>query len=150
MRALALHADVIVFTSRVWQTNCTAVRAGEEGFVIDSPVLMAPTALSATIDGLSSAPWVRMRSASEALTVLPPEGANLPFPTFAFAPDGKRLACATIDRLYVWNLANGDLTCELPYQLHVGGQLCFTSPDHVTIVTSVPSRFTFAFPMGTT
>ncbi len=38
MRVLALHADVIVFVSRVWQTTCTAVRAGEEGFLIDSPV----------------------------------------------------------------------------------------------------------------
>ncbi len=38
MRALALHADVIVFISQFWQTTCTAVRSGEEGFVIDSPV----------------------------------------------------------------------------------------------------------------
>ncbi len=38
MRALALHTDVIVLVSRVWQTTCTAVRSGEEGFVIDSPV----------------------------------------------------------------------------------------------------------------
>ncbi|MBV9195756.1 MAG: MBL fold metallo-hydrolase [Solirubrobacterales bacterium] len=38
MRVLALHRDVIVFISRVWQTTCTAVRAGGEGFVIDSPV----------------------------------------------------------------------------------------------------------------
>jgi glyoxylase-like metal-dependent hydrolase (beta-lactamase superfamily II) len=38
MRALGLHRDVIVFISRVWQTTCTAVRAGEEGFVIDSPI----------------------------------------------------------------------------------------------------------------
>jgi glyoxylase-like metal-dependent hydrolase (beta-lactamase superfamily II) len=38
LRVLAVHADVIVFVSRVWQTTCTAVRAGEEGFVIDSPV----------------------------------------------------------------------------------------------------------------
>ncbi len=38
MRALALHADVIVFVSDVWQTTCTAVRGGSEGFVIDSPV----------------------------------------------------------------------------------------------------------------
>jgi glyoxylase-like metal-dependent hydrolase (beta-lactamase superfamily II) len=38
VRVLALHADVIVFTSRVWQTTCTAVRAADEGFVIDSPV----------------------------------------------------------------------------------------------------------------
>jgi glyoxylase-like metal-dependent hydrolase (beta-lactamase superfamily II) len=38
MRAVSLHADVLVTTSRVWQTSCTAVRSGEEGFVIDSPV----------------------------------------------------------------------------------------------------------------
>jgi glyoxylase-like metal-dependent hydrolase (beta-lactamase superfamily II) len=38
VRVLALHGDVIVFISRVYQTTCTAVRAGDEGFVIDSPV----------------------------------------------------------------------------------------------------------------
>jgi glyoxylase-like metal-dependent hydrolase (beta-lactamase superfamily II) len=38
MRAVTLHPDVLVVTSRVWQTNCTALRAGDEGFVIDSPV----------------------------------------------------------------------------------------------------------------
>jgi glyoxylase-like metal-dependent hydrolase (beta-lactamase superfamily II) len=38
LRALSVHADLIVFISRFWQTTCTAVRAGEEGFVIDSPV----------------------------------------------------------------------------------------------------------------
>lgn len=38
MRAVAVHADVIVFVSDVWQTTCTAVRSGEEGFVIDSVV----------------------------------------------------------------------------------------------------------------
>ena len=38
MRALALHADVLVFVSDVWQTTCTAVRSGDEGFVIDSLV----------------------------------------------------------------------------------------------------------------
>jgi glyoxylase-like metal-dependent hydrolase (beta-lactamase superfamily II) len=38
MRALSVHSDLIVFISRFWQTTCTAVRAGDEGFVIDSPV----------------------------------------------------------------------------------------------------------------
>ena len=38
MRVTALQSDVLVFVSDVWQTTCTAVRAGEEGFVIDSPV----------------------------------------------------------------------------------------------------------------
>jgi glyoxylase-like metal-dependent hydrolase (beta-lactamase superfamily II) len=39
MRVVSLHPDVILLTSRIWQTNCTIVRAGEECFVIDSPVL---------------------------------------------------------------------------------------------------------------
>lgn len=39
MRVRALHPDVLVATSRVWQTTCTALRAGGEGFVVDSPLL---------------------------------------------------------------------------------------------------------------
>lgn len=39
MRAVAVHEDVVVVVSAVWQTTCTAVRSGDEGFVIDSPVL---------------------------------------------------------------------------------------------------------------
>ncbi len=38
MRALSVHADLIVFISQYWQTTCTALRAGDEGFVIDSPI----------------------------------------------------------------------------------------------------------------
>ena len=38
MKVLAVNADLIVLISRFWQTTCTAVRAGDEGFVIDSPV----------------------------------------------------------------------------------------------------------------
>jgi glyoxylase-like metal-dependent hydrolase (beta-lactamase superfamily II) len=39
VRAIGVHADVVVVTSRIWQTTCTSVRAGGEAFVIDSPVL---------------------------------------------------------------------------------------------------------------
>ncbi len=39
MRVVAVDPDVIVVISAIWQTTCTAVRAGDEGFVIDSPVL---------------------------------------------------------------------------------------------------------------
>ena len=39
MRVVGVHPDVIVATSRVWQTTCTAIRAGREAFVVDSPVL---------------------------------------------------------------------------------------------------------------
>jgi glyoxylase-like metal-dependent hydrolase (beta-lactamase superfamily II) len=38
MRVSALNSDVLVFVSDAWQTTCTAVRSGDEGFVIDSPV----------------------------------------------------------------------------------------------------------------
>lgn len=53
MRAVALHADVLVFVSEVWQTTCTAVRGGDEGFVIDSPVY--PEELRALPDVLEQA-----------------------------------------------------------------------------------------------
>jgi glyoxylase-like metal-dependent hydrolase (beta-lactamase superfamily II) len=53
MRAVALHSDVIVFVSDVWQTTCTAVRGGDEGFVIDSPVY--PEELRALPDVLEQA-----------------------------------------------------------------------------------------------
>jgi glyoxylase-like metal-dependent hydrolase (beta-lactamase superfamily II) len=39
LRVIGLHADVLVATSRIWQTTCTIVRNGDECFVIDSPVL---------------------------------------------------------------------------------------------------------------
>jgi glyoxylase-like metal-dependent hydrolase (beta-lactamase superfamily II) len=56
MRAVAVHEDVIVFVSDVWQTTCTAVRGGDEGFVIDSPVY--PEELRALPDVLDQAGFV--------------------------------------------------------------------------------------------
>ena len=38
MRAVGLHADVVVATSRAYQTTCTLVRNGGEAFCIDSPI----------------------------------------------------------------------------------------------------------------
>jgi glyoxylase-like metal-dependent hydrolase (beta-lactamase superfamily II) len=38
MKVVAVDADVIVFVSAFWQTTCTAIRSGEEGFLVDSPV----------------------------------------------------------------------------------------------------------------
>lgn len=37
MRVLAVHPDVIVVSSRLWQTSATAIRAGEEALLVDSP-----------------------------------------------------------------------------------------------------------------
>jgi glyoxylase-like metal-dependent hydrolase (beta-lactamase superfamily II) len=53
MRAVALHADVIVFVSDVWQTTSTAVRGADEGFLIDSVVY--PEELRALPDVLEQA-----------------------------------------------------------------------------------------------
>jgi glyoxylase-like metal-dependent hydrolase (beta-lactamase superfamily II) len=39
VRVVAVDPDVIVVISALWQTTCIAVRAADEGFVIDSPVL---------------------------------------------------------------------------------------------------------------
>lgn len=39
MRAVAVHEDVIVVVGAIWQTTCTAVRSGDEAFLIDSPIL---------------------------------------------------------------------------------------------------------------
>jgi glyoxylase-like metal-dependent hydrolase (beta-lactamase superfamily II) len=38
VRVVGLHRDVLVATSRVWQTTCAIVRNGDEAFVVDSPV----------------------------------------------------------------------------------------------------------------
>ena len=37
MRAVGVHADAVVVTSRIWQTTCTVIRAGGEAMLIDSP-----------------------------------------------------------------------------------------------------------------
>jgi glyoxylase-like metal-dependent hydrolase (beta-lactamase superfamily II) len=37
LRAVSVHPDVLVLTSRMWQTTCTAMRAGGESLLIDSP-----------------------------------------------------------------------------------------------------------------
>lgn len=36
-----MHADAVVAVSGIWQTTCTALRAGGEAFLVDSPVLPA-------------------------------------------------------------------------------------------------------------
>jgi len=38
LRAVGLHADVVVATSRAYATSCALVRSGSEAFLIDSPV----------------------------------------------------------------------------------------------------------------
>ena len=37
MQAVSLHRDALVVTSRMWQTNAVALRAGDECMLVDSP-----------------------------------------------------------------------------------------------------------------
>ena len=37
MRAVSVHADALVLTSRIWGTTATALRAGAESMLVDSP-----------------------------------------------------------------------------------------------------------------
>ena len=37
MRAVSVHPDALVLTSRLWQTNAVALRAGGESVLVDSP-----------------------------------------------------------------------------------------------------------------
>src|SRR5215208_5729711 len=37
LRAVSAHPDVLVVTSRIWQTNAVALRAGGEAMLVDSP-----------------------------------------------------------------------------------------------------------------
>jgi len=37
LRAVSVHPDALVITSRIWQTNAVALRAGEEAMLVDSP-----------------------------------------------------------------------------------------------------------------
>jgi len=37
VRAVGVHPDAVVVTSRMWQTTCTAIRAGNEAMLVDSP-----------------------------------------------------------------------------------------------------------------
>lgn len=55
MRVQALHADVVVCISGIWQTTCTLLHAGDECFVIDSPVL--PEELEALPSVLAQTGW---------------------------------------------------------------------------------------------
>jgi glyoxylase-like metal-dependent hydrolase (beta-lactamase superfamily II) len=53
LRAVSLHPGALVLTSRIWQTSCLALRAGDEAMLIDSPYF--PDELEALPDLLGQA-----------------------------------------------------------------------------------------------
>ena len=59
---------------------------------------------------------------------------STPWPALAFSPDGKRLACAGFDRLFVWDMASGDLQREVKFQgVPVNGKITFAGNDQVLV-----------------
>ena len=70
VRAVGLHPDVVVVTSRFWQTTCTLVRSGEEAFCVDSPVLPDELELAAGDRRAGALP--RRRAAGHARRLGPP------------------------------------------------------------------------------
>ncbi|HZO35807.1 MAG TPA: MBL fold metallo-hydrolase [Solirubrobacteraceae bacterium] len=55
MRVQALHPDIVVCISGIWQTTCTVLHSGDECFVVDSPVL--PEELEALPSVLAQTGW---------------------------------------------------------------------------------------------
>jgi len=58
LRAVGLHADVVVAVSRAYQTTCTLVRSGNEAFCVDSPVFPDELEILPAIAEQSSFPVV--------------------------------------------------------------------------------------------
>lgn len=67
--------------------------ADDRLLVLAAPRMPQPPALAAALDGLAAAPWVQMRTASDALGILPPEGPAAGLPR-ARPPDEPFLAAA--------------------------------------------------------
>jgi hypothetical protein len=60
---------------------------------------------------------------------------NTPFPNLAFSPSGQRFACLTMNKVYVWNLSNGEIYRELPLMngVFANGQITWTSEEHILV-----------------
>ncbi len=59
---------------------------------------------------------------------------HVAFPLLLFSPSGKRIGCATLNQMYVWDTATGNLDREVPfYGVVVNGQALFTTDDHVLL-----------------
>lgn len=64
------------------------------------------------------------------------EAPQLPFPVFAFTPNGSRLVCAAFDRIYVWETATGNLAGQMllaGMNLHVGSNLVCPAENYALV-----------------
>jgi glyoxylase-like metal-dependent hydrolase (beta-lactamase superfamily II) len=92
LRAVSVHRDALVLTSRMWQTNAVALRAGGEAMLIDSPYFP---------DELELLPDVLRQSGFEILGLLATHGdfdhllGRLAFPGLALG-----VGEATVERLH--------------------------------------------------
>ena len=59
---------------------------------------------------------------------------QLQWPTLAFSPSGKKLACTAFDKVLVWDVATGNLERNIPCTgLHVQGAVQFPDDDFVLV-----------------
>lgn len=71
-QGVLLAQSLIAETASSWLE--APLFATERLLVLSSSRLPSPPALAAVLDGLSAAPWVQMRTSSDALQLLPPSG----------------------------------------------------------------------------
>jgi hypothetical protein len=104
-QGVLLAQAVIAETASAWFELPSL--ASERLIVIDSPPGLAPTVLGTMLNGLRTAPWLRMLPASGAFDALPPEGAQLPLPIlqrerpFLDAARRARAALSTLSAITV-------------------------------------------------
>ena len=56
------------------------------------------------------------------------------WPALAFSADGKRLACAGFDRVFVWDATTGELQREMHFQgVSVNGKIAWAGPAQVLV-----------------
>jgi glyoxylase-like metal-dependent hydrolase (beta-lactamase superfamily II) len=90
LRAVSVHRDALVLTSRMWQTSAIALRAGEEAMLVDSPYYP---------DELDALPSLLAQSGFEPVALLATHGdydhllGRLAFPELALG-----VAQATLER----------------------------------------------------
>jgi SLA1 homology domain 1, SHD1 len=73
-------------------------------------------------------------AAGDVLALQAMPAANVPWPALSFSPGGTRLACVSMNKLFVWDFATGALYREIPLlQVPVQGPAVWTDEGHVLV-----------------
>lgn len=58
------------------------------------------------------------------------------FPKLSFRPDGKQLACASFDRLTVWDMTTGQIASEVYYPQHMSPEEIYWPEDGTVLISA--------------